>query len=231
MAADAVAIHDSSSSNIADTVQVITGDPEAAFAGADRVLERRFSTPRQKQCQIEPTGCLVIPTPDGRIDVWTPHQAPHRARSTLAHLFAIPESRLRVVTPEIGGAFGKNDALTAEPYAMALSLVTERPVRLVFDRSEDFVGTESRHPMVADVFIALSPDGMITGLRAIWPGRLRRLPEPQPAGSEGHRQPVPPDVRHPERTHRGDRCVHQHPGRGRVPRLRRTAVGVSRSNT
>lgn len=166
MAADATVIHDSLSSNIADTVQVVTGDPGSAFADAGRVLERRFTTPRQKQCQLEPTGCLVIPTPDGRIDVWTPHQAPHRARSTLAHLFHIPESRLRVVNPEIGGAFGKGDALTAEPYALALALVTERPVRLVFDRTEDFVGTEARHPMIADVSIALSPDGAISGLRA-----------------------------------------------------------------
>ena len=166
MSADAMVIHDSMSSNVADTVRVVTGDPGSAFADADRVLERRFATPRQKQCQLEPTGCLVIPTPDGRIDVWTPHQAPHRARSTLAHLFSIPESRLRVVNPEIGGAFGKGDALTAEPYALALSLVTERPVRLVFDRTEDFVGTESRHPMVADVSIALSTHGVITGFRA-----------------------------------------------------------------
>ena len=166
LATDAVLIHDSLPSNKADTVQVVTGDPQAAFGGADRILEHRFSTPRQKQCQIEPTGCLVIPAPDRSFEVWTPHQAPHRARITLAHLFNLPESRLRVVNPEIGGAFGKNDALTAEPYAMALALATGRPVRLVFDRTEDFVGTESRHPMVADVSIALSPDGMITGLRA-----------------------------------------------------------------
>ena len=166
LAPDAVLIHDSLPSNKADSVQVFTGDPQAAFSSADRILEHRFSTPRQKQCQIEPTGCLVIPLPDGSIEVWTPHQAPHRARITLARLFDLAESRLRVVNPEIGGAFGKNDALTAEPYAMALALVTGRPVRLVFDRSEDFVGTESRHPMVADVSIALSPDGRITGLRA-----------------------------------------------------------------
>ena len=166
MAPDAAVIHDSISSNVADTVRVITGDPEAAFARADRVLERPFSTPRQKQCQLEPTGCLVAPTPDGRIDVWTSHQSPHRARSTLARLFSVPETRLRVVTPEIGGAFGKADALTAEPYALALSLVTGRPVRLVFDRTEDFVGTESRHPMAAEVSMALSEEGMITAVRA-----------------------------------------------------------------
>lgn len=166
MAPDAVLIHDSTSSNIADTVRVVSGDPGVAFSRTDRILERRFATPRQKQCQLEPTGCLVVPNADGRIDVWSPHQAPHRARSTLAHLFGIPETRLRVVNPEIGGAFGKNDALTAEPYAVALSLLTGRPVRLVFDRTEDFVGTESRHAMVADVSVALSPDGRIAGLRA-----------------------------------------------------------------
>ena len=166
MAPDAELIHDSISSNVADTVRVVIGDAEGAFARADRVVERPFSTPRQKQCQLEPTGCLVVPTPDGRVEVWTSHQSPHRARSTLARLFSIPETRLRVVNAEIGGAFGKADALTAEPYALALSLATGRPVRLVFDRTEDFVGTESRHPMVSDVSMALSAEGMITAVRA-----------------------------------------------------------------
>ena len=166
LAPDAALIHDRLASNKADSFQVVTGDPEAAFNDADRILEQHFSTPRQKQCQLEPTGCLVIPAPNGSFEVWTPHQAPHRARITLAHLFNLPESRLRVANPEIGGAFGKGDALTAEPYAMALALATGRPIRLVFDRTEDFVGTESRHPMVADVSIAMSHDGMITGLRA-----------------------------------------------------------------
>ena len=177
MAPDAVVIHDSQSSNIADTFRVTAGDPDAAFAGADRVLESHFDTPRQKQCQLEPTGCLVVPTADDRIEVWTSHQAPHRARTTLARVFSIPETRLRVVNPEIGGAFGKADALTAEPYALALSLVTGRPIRLVFDRTEDFVGTESRHPMVADVSMALSAEGMVAAVKAQVHGRLGCLPE------------------------------------------------------
>lgn len=166
IAMDAVVIHDSITSNIADTFRVATGDPESAFAGADRVVESGFDTPRQKQCQLEPTGCLVVPATDGRTEVWTSHQSPHRARSTLARLFSIPETRLRVVNPEIGGAFGKGDALTAEPYALALSLVTGSPVRLVFSRTEDFVGTEARHPMVAEVAMSLSAEGLITGVRA-----------------------------------------------------------------
>ena len=97
--------------------------------------------------------------------VWTPHQAPHRARFTLARLFGIPANRVRVVVPTVGGAFGKNDALTAEPYAVAASLLTGRPVRLLFPRTEDFVGTESRHATRTTLAMAIVTTARSLALR------------------------------------------------------------------
>jgi xanthine dehydrogenase molybdenum-binding subunit len=141
------------------------GDPEAALAGAELVLERRFATSRQKQAQLEPTCCVVDIAPDGRLTVWSPTQAPHRARLALARLFKLPLNRVRVVNPAIGGAFGKGDALSAEPYAVALALLTRRPVKLHFSRREDFVGTEARHPCTTTIAVGFRADGTIAGLR------------------------------------------------------------------
>ena len=75
-------------------------------------------------------------------------------------------SRVRVVSTVIGGAFGKSDALTGEPFAAALALMTQRPVKLRFDRNEDFTGTESHHPSATWLRAGFRPDGGLSSLRA-----------------------------------------------------------------
>ena len=159
-------VHEGAEGNVACRAEQRSGDVEAALRTAAVVVDRRFTTSKQKQAQLEPTCCVVEPLPDGGVVIWSPTQCPHRARRTLAHLFKLPLSRVRVVNPAIGGAFGKGDALTAEPYAVALALMTGRPIKLRFSRSEDFIGTESRHPAVASLVAGFASDGSITSLRA-----------------------------------------------------------------
>jgi xanthine dehydrogenase molybdenum-binding subunit len=158
-------IHHGAEGNLSHRLERSAGDVDAAFARAHLVVERTFQTSRQKQAQLEPTGCLVTPEPDGRVTVVTPHQGPHRARAVLAELFGLPLNAVRVVVPPIGGAFGKADGLAPEPYAMAGALLNGRPVRLVFTRQEDFVGTESRHATRTHLAGAFRADGTLIALR------------------------------------------------------------------
>jgi xanthine dehydrogenase molybdenum-binding subunit len=159
-------LHADAPGNLAFRTEVAAGDVDGALAAADAVVEGRFTTSKQKQAQLEPTCCLVEPAADGGFTVWGPLQSPHRARHTLARLFGLRLSQVRVVAPAIGGVFGKGDALTAEPYAVALALVTGRPVKLRFSRTEDFVGTESRHPSAVSVTAGFAADGSMVALRA-----------------------------------------------------------------
>jgi xanthine dehydrogenase molybdenum-binding subunit len=159
-------LHADAPGNLAARVELRSGDVDGALRSAATVLERRMETSKQKQAQLEPTCCVVDPTPDGGVTVWAPAQSPHRARRTLAHLFGLRLSQVRVISPAIGGAFGKGDALTAEPYAVALALQTRRPVKLRFTRTDDFVGTESRHPAIVRITAGFGPDGAIVALRA-----------------------------------------------------------------
>jgi xanthine dehydrogenase molybdenum-binding subunit len=158
-------IHDGADGNVSHRLERSVGNVDAAFAEAHLIVERTFETSRQKQAQLEPTGCLVTPEADRRVTVVTPHQGPHRARAVLAELFGLPLSTVRVVVPPIGGAFGKADGLAPEPYAMAGALLTGRPVRLVFSRQEDFVGTESRHATRTHLAGAFRADGTLIALR------------------------------------------------------------------
>jgi xanthine dehydrogenase molybdenum-binding subunit len=162
----APAIHNGAPGNVAAVTERRRGDVDAGLGDAAVVIERRFTTSKQKQAQLEPTCCVAVPSAAGGVTVWSPSQAPHRARRTLAHLFGLDLTRVRVVNPVIGGAFGKGDALTAEPYAVALALMTGRSVKLRFSRNEDFVGTESRHPAIASLTAGFAPDGSISALRA-----------------------------------------------------------------
>jgi xanthine dehydrogenase molybdenum-binding subunit len=159
-------LHADAPGNLAARVELRSGDVDGALRAAAAVVERRYETSKQKQAQLEPTCCVADPTPDGGVTVWAPMQSPHRARHTLAHLFGLRLSQVRVIAPAIGGAFGKGDALTAEPYAVALALATGRPVKLRFSRTDDFVGTESRHPAIVRVTAGFGPDGALLALRA-----------------------------------------------------------------
>ena len=158
-------LHEGAVGNVASRASFVHGDCDEAMAGSAAVVRQRFQTSKQKQAQMEPTSCVAAVV-DGVVTVWSPMQSPHRARHTLAHLFGLPLTRMRVVAPTIGGAFGKGDALTAEPYAIASAMVTGRPVRLTYSRTEDFVGTESRHPTTSDVEAGFDREGRLIALRA-----------------------------------------------------------------
>ncbi len=189
-------LHDGALNNLAGRLSRQVGDVDAALADAALVLERRFVTSKQKQAQLEPPCCVAEVAADGKLTVWSPTQAPHRVRLTLARLFGLPLHRVRVVVPPTGGAFGKNDGVIGEPYAVALALLLGRPVKLTFSRREDFVGTESRHPTTTRLTAGFRADGTIVALRARAGGR-RRLPEPQPGGDRGPAPPASGPLPHP----------------------------------
>jgi xanthine dehydrogenase molybdenum-binding subunit len=157
-------LHEGAPRNIASVVQRRIGDVDAALSAAAAIVHSPFRTSKQKQAQLEPTTCIAQATHQG-ITVWSPHQSPHRARHTLARLFGLPLTDVRMIVPTVGGGFGKGDALTAEPYAVALALRTGRPVKLTYSRADDFVGTESRHPAVADLEAGVRADGSLCALR------------------------------------------------------------------
>src|SRR5262249_57365811 len=95
----------------------------------------RFTTQKQKQCQLERSCALAEVDATGKITLHAPTQMPHAVRRMLADLFRVPMSKLRVTVPNIGGAFGKNIGMCAEPYTVALALAARRPVLLVYDRT------------------------------------------------------------------------------------------------
>ncbi len=123
--------------------------------------------PRVAPASIEARAILVASDDEGRTTIWCSHQAPHRLKSQLAQAFALDESRLRVIVPSVGGAFGGKSATFPE-YLVALRLaqLLERPVRWVEGRGESLVAATHGRGQVHRLDVGADPSGRVLALRA-----------------------------------------------------------------
>jgi len=143
------------------------GDVEAAFSAADRVVRGRFSIPRLQASPIEPRGCVADFSPEtDLLTLWCSSQDPHRPRLQLANVLHRELDRIRVVVPDVGGAFGSKGGLAPE-YAVAalVALRSGRTVKWVETRSENFLAAYQGRGMEAEAELALDRDGHMLGLR------------------------------------------------------------------
>ena len=122
------------------------GDVDAALGAADRVVEARFHQGRQTHAPMEPRGCLASWLPgDETLTFWHSTQIPHPMRSALAARLGIPESAVRVITPDVGGGFGQKIPLYREELTTAAaSRLLGRPVRWIETRRENLLAVAPR---------------------------------------------------------------------------------------
>ncbi len=165
MEADAPVIHDGckEGKNIpGDIVKIPYGDVEKGLAESDVVIDETFKLPVQKQVQMETQAAVARVSNDGKITVWSSTQTPHPSRMILAHVFSVPISKVRVLNPPyVGGGFGVRIGLSAkaEPIAVALAMKAKKPVKLVYDRKEDFIASDTRHAGYVSVKLGAKKDG------------------------------------------------------------------------
>ena len=139
-----------------------------AFAGATHVVKRTYTISRVHAQYMEPRGALG--SYDAGEDRYTLHadsQYPHRIREVLArNIFGIPEHRIRVVSENVGGAFGtKGWAYTEHRLVLWLAKKLGRPVKWSCDRSEALLADEHGRDCVSEAELALDADGKFLALR------------------------------------------------------------------
>jgi carbon-monoxide dehydrogenase large subunit len=144
------------------------GDVDAAFARADRIVEASFSQHRQTHAPMEPRGCVASwSTGDEAITFWTSTQIPHPIRTTLAARLGIPESKARVITPDVGGGFGQKIPLYREELTVAAaSRLLGCPVAWLEDRHENLLASLHAREDIVRVHVAVARDGTILGVKA-----------------------------------------------------------------
>jgi carbon-monoxide dehydrogenase large subunit len=138
------------------------GDLEAGFAEADVIVERRVVNHRIAGAAIEPRGVLAEYRAD-KLTVWSSTQVPHFLRLFLSMLLGVSEDRVRVVAPEVGGAFGSKLQIYAEEIGCAwASRKLGRPVKWIETRSEGMMVTHHGRDQIDTVRVGAKRDGTIT---------------------------------------------------------------------
>lgn len=153
--------------NIAQEVHFQAGDLAAGFAEADVVLEDVFRIPRVHQTYIEPHACIARVDPSGRVTVWTSTQSIFAIRSGIASSLGIPQSSINVIGQTIGGGFGGKFGTLVHPYAVLMSQLTGRPVKIVYTREEEMVDGRPAPGATIWVKTGVKKDGTITARQAV----------------------------------------------------------------
>ena len=151
--------------NLCNHFRLRKGDVEAGFAAADEVFEDVFTSPPVQHVPMETHAC-VADVRDGRVTVWSGQQIPFSVRSQLAEIFGIPQSRVRVIVPTLGGGYGAKTYPKIEPLTAVLALAARRPVRLHLSREEEFV-TITKHGVRIRMRTGVTRDGRITARHSV----------------------------------------------------------------
>jgi carbon-monoxide dehydrogenase large subunit len=168
LAPDAPRLHEELPDNVLFHARFDNGLTEAAFAEAEVRFEATFRHGRCAGVPLEPRGMIAAPDPEtGGLVVWASTQAPHILRSGLAATLGLPESRIRVRAPDVGGGFGPKMHLFPEDVAVAsLALELGRPLKWVETRTENLMAGAHARELVGTVEVAARRDGTLLGLRA-----------------------------------------------------------------
>ena len=153
-------------SNVIHTVRQETGDVDAAFAQAHKVVEGTFRIHRYIAAPMETRGVLADPTGQGgRITLTSSTQFPHLVRGFLAGVLGLFEADIRVVAPDVGGGFGvKCEFYPEEVLAVVAARKLGSPVKWIESRAEHFVATTHAREQVHHVRAAVDADGIVTAI-------------------------------------------------------------------
>jgi CO/xanthine dehydrogenase Mo-binding subunit len=135
------------------------GDTEAGFAEADLVVENTFYSPQVAHVALEP-HVAVARFGEGDLTVWSSSQAPHWLALELAWIFKLPIAAVRVIVSTLGGGYGGKIDPTIEPVAAALAWKSRRPVRMAFQRNEEFL-THTKHAARVRIRTGVTKDGTL----------------------------------------------------------------------
>lgn len=165
-------VHEASGTNkcytwILDSAQAGTGADVAQMeAEAEVVVKRRFIQQRLIPAFMEPRSTVVDPTGD-QITMWSSTQVPHIARILLSLGTGMPEHKIRVIAPDVGGGFGGKLEVTPEEFiAFAAARRLNKPVKFTESRSEAMLSAHHGRDQIQDITVTARRDGTVTGMSA-----------------------------------------------------------------
>ncbi|HRI64206.1 MAG TPA: molybdopterin-dependent oxidoreductase [Polyangium sp.] len=153
--------------NVSKDVDLAFGDVDAAFVQSDFVTENDFYYEGSAHAPIETHCAIANVDKNGLLTVWSTTQVPHYLHRELSRVLRISPTRIRVIQPPVGGAFGgKSEPFSLEFCAAKLAMITGRPVKFLYTREEEFYAHRGRHPMRIHMKLGANRDGKLTALDA-----------------------------------------------------------------
>lgn len=162
MAEGAPLIHDAYEKNIVAYRKFQFGDVDQAFEDSDYIREDRFFSQSVCHAAMEPRAVLADYEPPGKLTLWASTQAPYKVRRSLSELLDMPQQKIRVIKPYVGGGFGgKAELYPLQVAAALLAIKTARPVKIGLTREEETSATRLKASMKVYVKTGVKKDGAI----------------------------------------------------------------------
>ncbi len=157
---DAPKVH-APNGNIYATKLIKKGDVEKGFAESDHIFEGTYRTQMVEHVPLEPHASIAMWDPNGRVSIYSTLGRITLGRADIARTLKLPINRIRVIATIVGGNFGGKNEITQEPVLALLSKKTGRPVKGVFTRTEEFIATTTRHPIIMEYKTGVMNDGRL----------------------------------------------------------------------
>ncbi len=165
MKADAPRVHEEiEDSNICVHYKIRKGNVKEAFSMADVIVEGEYHTPVQEHAYLQPEAGLAYIDEEGRVTVVSGGQWTHEDQEQIAHALNLPEERIRVIYPAIGGAFGGREDMSVQIVLALAAWKLQRPVRLIWSRQESIIGHGKRHQVVLRAKWGATKDGKVIAI-------------------------------------------------------------------
>ena len=145
-----------------------SGDVDAAFAEADRVVEVTLRQHRVIDCPMETRGAVADFDPSsGELTYYASTQSPHGLRMQLANTINHPMERFRVLANDVGGGFGLKGSVLREDFCLAIATkLLHRPVKWIEDRNEHLLASGHAREEMVEAEVAVMNDGTLLGIKA-----------------------------------------------------------------
>ncbi len=163
LAPDAPRIHEGRENNVLVRGRVVRGDVENALAKADAVVEGEYETGFVEHAYIEPEAGFARRVGD-TIEIQACTQSPYMDRADIAKIMGLAPERVRIIPTAVGGGFGSKLDLSVQPFLALAAWKLNRPVRMVYSRTESMISTTKRHPARMKVKAGANRDGKIVAL-------------------------------------------------------------------
>jgi nicotinate dehydrogenase large molybdopterin subunit len=153
-------------SNLLYDLKIKKGNINDGFMEAKYIVENWYNTPMVEHAFLQPEASVSRIDEEGVVEVYVATQYPHYDREEVARCLNIDEEKVRIRNMTIGGAFGGREDINPQCHAAIAAYLTQKPVKVVYDREESTISHSKRHPMKIFLKTGVREDGKLCALKA-----------------------------------------------------------------